>query len=249
MVDNTVDKIKRLGSVTSTGTNNRLDFEDLTHTDYTVAELNDIEIGSKQFDTLEKLFIEGNIRDAVGDNEDPDPDIVEAAKLKARAEVGGYKDSINIADAAVYVSPTMYRNMMRMIGEWSPEVEEAFQILTNPETELSWYDELELYRKVTKASLKPLKYMAFGFRTKEQQGLGIPYFNKMALFPVFKTIATGDMADLYERMTATGKYSESNPIDMVMFNSAVKVGSRAPKDYYANGDTDVTDLNKLTVYK
>jgi len=46
MVDNTVDKIKRLGSVTSTGTNNRLDFEDLIHTDYTVAELNDIEIGS-----------------------------------------------------------------------------------------------------------------------------------------------------------------------------------------------------------
>ena len=126
MVDNTVDKIKRLGSVTSTGTNNRLDFEDLTHTDYTVAELNDIEIGSKQFDMLEQLFIEGNIRDAVGDNENPDPDIVEAAKLKARAEVGGYKDSINIADAAVYVSPTMYRNMMRMIGEWSPEVEEAF---------------------------------------------------------------------------------------------------------------------------
>ena len=126
MVDNTVDKIKRLGSVTSTGTNNRLDFEDLTHTDYTVAELNDIEIGSQQFDTLEKLFIEGNIRDAVGDNENPDPDIVAAAELKARAEVGGYKDSINIADAAVYVSPTMYRNMMRMIGEWSPEVEEAF---------------------------------------------------------------------------------------------------------------------------
>jgi len=137
----------------------------------------------------------------------------------------------------------MYRDMMRMIGEWSPEVEEAFQILINPETELKWQDEIALYRKVMKASLKPLKYMAFGTRFNEIAGIGIPYFNKMALFPLFKTIATGDIKPLYDRMVDT-----TNPIDMVMFNSAVKAGSRAPLDYYTDNDTAINDLSKLTTY-
>ena len=52
----------------------------------------------------------------------------------------------------------------------------------------------------------------------------------MALFPLFKSIATGDIKPLYDRMMQPG-----NELDMVMFNSAVKAGSEAPSDYYTNG--------------
>ena len=68
-----------------------------------------------------------------------------------------------------------------------------------------------------------MKYMAFGTRFNEVPGLGIPYFNKMALFPLFKSVATGDMKKLYDRMTEPG-----NEIDMVLFDSSVKAGSRSP---------------------
>lgn len=262
IIDMSIDKIKRLGALTSTGLNNRLDFGSrFVRPTYNTAELNDYEIASKQYAQLEQSFIDGSIYDFVrvyhGDaaiyNEDgtyksiddlkTDPkynDAVDAATLQARKEVSGYKSGINVADAAVYVSPNMYRDMMRMIGQWSTEVEEAFKILTDPSSSRLWESDPVLYKKVLKTSLKPLKYMAFGQRLSEIAGLGIPYFNKMALFPLFESVATGDMKPLYDRMTG------DNPLDMVMFNSAVKAGSVGAMDYYS-GDT-ISDLNNLVVY-
>lgn len=262
IIDMSIDKIKRLGALTSTGLNNRLDFGSrFVRPTYNTAELNDYEIASKQYAQLEQSFIDGSIYDFVrvyhGDaaiyNEDgtyksiddlkTDPeynDAVDAATLQARKEVSGYKSGINVADAAVYVSPNMYRDMMRMIGQWSTEVEEAFKILTDPSSNRLWESDPVLYKKVLKASLKPLKYMAFGQRLSEIAGLGVPYFNKMALFPLFESVATGDMKPLYDRMTG------DNPLDMVMFNSAVKAGSVGAMDYY-NGD-NIADLNNLVVY-
>lgn len=257
VTDMSIDKIKRLGALTSTGLNNRLDFgTDFIRPTYNVAELKDYEIGSPQFDQLEQLFIKGSIKDALIEMEGLSPEEADAvtyeqalkdypeaaaiAELQAKSEVAGYKKGINVADAAVYVSPVMYRDMMRMIGQWSPEIEEAFNILTDPTKEDLWESDPKLYAKVMKASLKPLKYMAFGNRLDEIPGLAIPYFNKMALFPLFKSIATGDMKPLYDRMTG------DNPLDMVMFNSAVKAGSRGAMNYYKDGS--VSNLNNLVVY-
>lgn len=281
--DISVDKIKRLGALTSTGTNNRLDFEDTLYTTYTVAELNDYEIGDKQYQTIKDLFVRGNVRSLVkqmvgsqalfdeSGREYTIDELIqkypEQAKLaEVRGEQqAGYDSGINVADAAVYVSPEMYRKMMRQIGEWSSEIEEAFNILTDPKTEDIWESDPETYAKMLEISLKPLKYMAFG--TRFENGLNVPYFNKMALFPLFKSIATGDIKALYDRMT-----DKDNPLDMVMFNSAVKAGSKSPIDYYIdvqdvlNQDQTIitaeqmdlienhegrllNDLNKLVVYK
>jgi hypothetical protein len=41
----------------------------------------------------------------------------------------GTKGNINQADAAVYIRPQMYRDIVKMLGEWSDEVEEAFNIM------------------------------------------------------------------------------------------------------------------------
>ena len=114
-----------------------------------------------------------------------------------------------------------------MIGQWGTDVEDAFNILTDPKSSRLWESDPVLYKKVLKLSLKPLKYMAFGQRLSEIPGLGIPYFNKMALFPLFESIASGDMKPLYDRMM-----DPDNPLDMVMFNSAVKAGSVGAMDYY-----------------
>lgn len=253
MVDNSVDKIKRLTALTATGTNNRLDFFNAeVPTEYTVTEFADHEIRSKQWDELEGLFIRGNIKETIQELEGEDawyavkdktvqeiekiyPEAVKIARQAAKNDVAGYKDGINVADAAVYITPKMFQNLMRMQGMWSPEIKRAFEILTNEDTADKWQSDPKLYVQANKVILNALKYMAFG--TRYRDGLGIPYFNKMALFPLFKSIATGDLKLLYDRMTEPG-----NEIDMVLFNSAVKAGSESPQSFYRVAKDSELDL-------
>ena len=244
-VDVSIDKIKRLGSLTSTGLNNRLDFfNDPIRDEYVVAELKDHEIMDKQYYIYEGLFTRGNIKETIQELEGEDawnevkdlsiqeiekiyPESVKIAKQAAKVEVEGYKGGINVADAAVYISPNMTRDLLRMRGVWSPEIKKAFDILTNEDTANLWDSDPKLYAEANKVILNAMKYMAFGTRFNEIPGLGIPYFNKMALFPLFKSIATGDIKALYDRMT-----DPSKPVDMVLFDSAVKAGSRSPMKFY-----------------
>lgn len=244
-VDVSIDKIKRLGSLTSTGLNNRLDFfNDPIRDEYVVAELKDHEIMDKQYYIYEGLFTRGNIKETIQELEGEDawnqvkdlsiqeiekiyPESVKIAKQAAKVEVEGYKEGINVADAAVYISPNMTRDLLRMRGVWSPEIKKAFEILTNEDTANLWDSDPKLYAEANKVILNAMKYMAFGTRFNEISGLGIPYFNKMALFPLFKSIATGDIKALYDRMV-----DPSKPVDMVLFDSAVKAGSRSPMKFY-----------------
>ena len=253
--DMAVDKIKRLGSLTSTGLNNRLDFttNPLDTDEYTVAELKDHEIRDKQYAVLKDLFTRGNIKETIQELEGQDaweevkdlsikeiqqkyPEAVKIAKLAAKREVSGYKSGVNVADAAVYISPRMAENLLRMRGVWSKDIKDAFDILSNPETADKWESDPELYAKANKVVLNAMKYVAFGNRF-DIPGLSIPYFNKMALFPLFKSIATGDIRALYDRMTQPG-----NEIDMVMFNSAVKAGSVNPTKYYRQATDSEIEL-------
>ena len=253
MIDNSVDKIKRLTAQTATGTNNRLDFFNAeVPTEYTVTEFADHEIRSKQWDELEGLFVRGNIKETIQELEGEDawnevkdkttqeiekiyPEAVKIAKQAAKNDVSGYKKGINVADAAVYITPKMFQNLMRMQGMWSPEIKRAFEILTNEDTADKWQSDPKLYSQANKVILNALKYMAFG--TRYRDGLGIPYFNKMALFPLFKSVATGDLKLLYDRMTEPG-----NEIDMVLFNSAVKAGSESPQSFYRVAKDSELDL-------
>lgn len=254
-IDVSVDKIKRLGSLTSTGLNNRLDFfNDPIRDEYTVAELKDHEIMDKQYYIYEGLFTRGNIKETIQELEGEDawnevkdlsiqeiekayPEAVKIARQAAKVEVEGYKEGINVADAAVYISPNMTRDLLRMRGVWSPEIKKAFDILTNEDTADLWDSDPKLYAEANKVVLNAMKYVAFGTRFNEIPGLGIPYFNKMALFPLFKSIATGDIKALYDRMV-----DPTNPVDMVMFDSAVKAGSRSPMKFYREAKDSEIEL-------
>lgn len=253
IIDVSIDKIKRLGSLTSTGLNNRLDFfNDPMRDEYVVTELKDHEIMDKQYHEYEGLFYRANIKETIQEvlgeevwNEIKDlsirdiekqyPEETKIAKQAAKVAVAGYKKGVNVADAAVYISPNMTRDLLRMRGVWNADIKRAFEVLTNPDTADKWESDPKLYAEANKVILNAMKYIAFG--TRFRNGLGIPYFNKMALFPLFKSVATGDIKALYDRMV-----DPNDPIDMAMFDSAVKAGSESPTAYYRKAKDSEIEL-------
>lgn len=253
ITDVSIDKIKRLGSLTSTGLNNRLDFfNDPMRDEYVVTELKDHEIMDKQYHEYEGLFYRANIKETIQEmlgeeawNEVKDlsirdiekqyPEETKIAKQAAKVAVAGYKKGVNVADAAVYISPNMTRDLLRMRGVWNADIKRAFEVLTNPDTADKWESDPKLYAEANKVILNAMKYIAFG--TRFRNGLGIPYFNKMALFPLFKSVATGDIKALYDRMV-----DPNDPIDMAMFDSAVKAGSESPTAYYRKAKDSEIEL-------
>lgn len=253
ITDVSIDKIKRLGSLTSTGLNNRLDFfNDPMRDEYVVTELKDHEIMDKQYHEYEGLFYRANIKETIQEmlgeeawNEVKDlsirdiekqyPEETKIAKQAAKVAVAGYKKGVNVADAAVYISPNMTRDLLRMRGVWNADIKRAFEVLTNPVTADKWESDPKLYAEANKVILNAMKYIAFG--TRFRNGLGIPYFNKMALFPLFKSVATGDIKALYDRMV-----DPNDPIDMAMFDSAVKAGSESPTAYYRKAKDSEIEL-------
>jgi len=55
--------------------------------------------------------------------------LIKLAIKQGEKQADGYKKGINVADAAVYVSPTFYRDLMRMIGEWGDKQEFGYNLM------------------------------------------------------------------------------------------------------------------------
>lgn len=247
------DKIKRLSGLTSTGDNLRTSWEptdDLVgRTSYTVAELRDNYMSSPQSAELEKLFTEAYLTQFLNDdqNEDTKKMLTALAKQKAAADVSAYRnDNINETDATVYISPRMYTDILKMLGEWDSTIAEAFAIM---ESGTEWLSDPVKYSNAIKTLIKPLKMTSFNDIFDTDLHLDIPIYDKMALFPMFKILATGDNLELYNRMTSQGKYANYGHIDMVKMSSAVKVGSRGVGQFYTNSKNDaISDLRTLPIY-
>ena len=184
------------------------------------------------------------------------PEIFALAETLAEEDANAYglngkktKGNINQADAAVYIRPEMYQQIVRRLGEWSTEVEEAFNIL---ESDTDWLSDKKLYAKSLKTLIKALKTTYFGYTYNADLGYNVPVFNKMAMFPMFKALATGDNREIYDRMNAVGKYEGLQPIDQIAFESAVKVGIEGGhnfyKDYTNNSINDMTNIHTTTQY-
>lgn len=154
--------------------------------------------------------------------------------------------SINQSDAAVYIRPAMYRRIMKALGNWSPEIEEAYRIMEGEDE--SWMSDPKQYIKVTAALAQPLKMVYFGDHFRKNTNLNVPIFDKMAMFPLFKALAKGDNRLLYDRMNN----EELGTIDMIAFESAVKVGGTPKFQAYkdSNNETfNIEDLNKPSYNK
>lgn len=262
-----VDKIKRLSSVLSTGTNLRTkwgdtkDQEDRSDSKFQVLQLSDNEIGSTVYDTLYSMFRKSLIKDmfqkefgvtdqqalnAVKDDHaiestlgrlrKKNPDAIKFIEQQAKNSAKPYADGeINQADAAVYIRPEFYKRLMKSLGEWSPEIEEAYNIM---ESDDSWLNDTEKYQKAIKAITQPLKMVYFGDHFDQTLGMNVNTFDKMALFPLFKTFAKADNKYLYDRMNDASK----GYIDMVAFESAIKVGGRKKLSFYKDGKVNLSEL-------
>lgn len=174
-----------------------------------------------------------------------DKDVQERINKSAKDQTAPYNE-INVSDAEVILRPAMYRRLRIAVGEWTfkPDAtgysdEIAYNII---EKDASWMSDPKKYAIVRKLQLKPLKMSFFSNNTIMRAGsnkLVIPVYDKMAMFPMFKYACGSTVGQqLYERMNKPG-----NEIDMIGFNSAVKVGCNA--GMYSPYEEGTTQLDTI----
>lgn len=265
---NPVDKIKRLREVLSTGVTPRIDYEEgnpmADLTEVNVGTLSDNVIVSRQADQIAEyakrsaairllqemhnMTLDEAIR-TYDSSEALPQDVEDAANLIVRNKFNGYlnpKGKVNQTDATVLISPEFYKELVRRVDGWTPQVAKAFDLLNNPNADLE--ADMDTYAEALAVTLKPLKFMYFGDHYDVGAKRDIPIFDKMAMFPVHRIFSTGDMGKVLEVM-------QSRNIHMLAFDSAVKVGQRAKevksriyKDK-TNKEIDMDSLMSMPTHK
>lgn len=265
---NPVDKIKRLREVLSTGVTPRIDYEEgnpmADLTEVNVGTLSDNVIVSRQADQIAEyakrsaairllqemhdMTLDEAIRTYDSSEALPN-DVEDAANLIVRDKFDGYlnpKGKVNQTDATVLISPEFYKELVRRVDGWTPQVAKAFDLLNDPNADLE--ADMDAYAEALAVTLKPLKFMYFGDHYDVGAKRDIPVFDKMAMFPVHRIFSTGDMGKVLEVM-------QSRNIHMLAFDSAVKVGQRAKevksriyKDK-TNKEIDMDSLMSMPTHK
>ena len=265
---NPVDKIKRLREVLSTGVTPRIDYEEgnpmADLTEVNVGTLSDNVIVSRQADRIAEyakrsaairllqemhdMTLDEAIRTYDSSEALPN-DVEDAANLIVRDKFDGYlnpKGKVNQTDATVLISPEFYKELVRRVDGWTPQVAKAFDLLNDPNADLE--ADMDTYAEALAVTLKPLKFMYFGDHYDVDAKRDIPVFDKMAMFPVHRIFSTGDMGKVLEVM-------QSRNIHMLAFDSAVKVGQRAKevksriyKDK-TNKEIDMDSLMSMPTHK
>lgn len=138
------------------------------------------------------------------------------AEYKAYAEKG-----INVADGSAFITDKMCEKLLRSLGLLhNNKVKQLFAMLRDPNSQYTFRQKVDAFTELQEFIVGAQKYSAFGHRNDDQLGsLLIPYYNKMALFPIFPSIAMGDMGKVYNKMINEG-------VDMLLFDSAVKIGNK-----------------------
>jgi len=108
------------------------------------------------------------------------------------------------ADGAAFISPKMTKTLLRMRGKFTGQVKEAFLYLEGKSLEGESINPLRVataYKVVTDALIGTQKYSAYGYRINAStEDIPIHYYDKFALFPLFKFMATGFTSDLLRKM-------------------------------------------------
>lgn len=130
------------------------------------------------------------------------------------------KDPINVADGSAFITDKMCEKLLRSLGLYSNKAKQLFAMLRDPNKQYTFRQKADAFTELQEFIVGAQKYSAFGHRNDERLGsLLIPYYNKMALFPIFPSIAMGDMGKVYNKMVNEG-------VDMLLFDSAVKIGNK-----------------------
>lgn len=130
------------------------------------------------------------------------------------------KDPINVADGSAFITDKMCEKLLRSLGLYSNKAKQLFAMLRDQNKQYTFRQKADAFTELQEFIVGAQKYSAFGHRNDERLGsLLIPYYNKMALFPIFPSIAMGDMGKVYNKMINEG-------VDMLLFDSAVKIGNK-----------------------
>ena len=142
------------------------------------------------------------------------------AEYKAYAEKG-----INVADGSAFITDKMCEKLLRSLGLYINKAKQLFAMLRDPNKQYTFRQKADAFAELQEFIVGAQKYSAFGHRNDDQLGsLLIPYYNKMALFPIFPSIAMGDMGKVYNKMINEG-------VDMLLFDSAVKIGNKHNSEF------------------
>lgn len=142
------------------------------------------------------------------------------AEYKAYAEKG-----INVADGSAFITDRMCEKLLRSLGLYNNKAKQLFAMLRDPDNQYTFRQKVDAFAELQEFIVGAQKYSAFGHRNDERLGsLLIPYYNKMALFPIFPSIAMGDMGKVYNKMINEG-------VDMLLFDSAVKIGNKHNSEF------------------
>lgn len=142
------------------------------------------------------------------------------AEYKAYAEKG-----INVADGSAFITDKMCEKLLRSLGLYNNKAKQLFAMLRDPDKQYTFRQKADAFAELQEFIVGAQKYSAFGHRNDDQLGsLLIPYYNKMALFPIFPSIAMGDMGNVYNKMINEG-------VDMLLFDSAVKIGNKHNSEF------------------
>ena len=195
-------------------------------------ELNDKVYGKNKptLKELEKEFVDNGVGSIY--------DVAVARGKKVAQPLSG---GINVADGAAYITPEMTKTLLRMRGRYTSKVAKAFDYLegkgrTEDGKRINPLYDQTAYQIIFDALLGAQKYSAYGYRIDSStQDIPVHYYNKFALFPIFPQIATGFTANVLKKMQEDG-------VDMLMLDSAVKIGSQDAQEF--NQDT-INDKEKL----
>lgn len=171
--------------------------------------------------------------------------IIAVIKKKAKSVIDSYRlskdeklDGIDVADGGAYITDEMCEALLRMVGSWSSDIEEAFKILRSGNI-YTVRTKLNAYNKIVTTVIGTQKYTAFGRRRDPKTGIMITYYDKYALFPIFESIAYGRTANIFHAMKKQG-------VDQLKINSAIKVGSQGSQpikwDDYSSVEGDEKPL-------
>lgn len=185
------------------------------------------QIRTDEIEKVDVLSLEDAIKELTADE-------LAVAEARAKQASDSYESGIDVADGAAYITDTMCEMLLREIGAYSKSVQNAFKILRDKSSD-DILKKATAYQKVITTVIGTQKYTAFGRRVDPNTGLLTVYYNKYALFPLFECMVTGKMSNIYHAML-------DQNVDMLMIQSAVKVGSQGAKkidfDKYAKSDWD-----------
>lgn len=252
------DYVKRLSVLTSSGEKMReIIPNEFDHSGYNSTIVATQNVSSLMYNQL------GKVQTELIRRKYPEYTDEQIAKIVKRNLVG-YK-KINASDGAVLISAEFSREIEVRRGNWSPEMEEAYNLLES-DKELSDEEEQKLLNVV----LQSKKYVSYDRLKKSTNSATtfIPTYDKMSLATMFRRYSKGTyMEGILDRMELKGDYapngkynptSKANPngllekIHELKFDSAVKVGvtqkgNLLDIDDKTNEVTGVSDLSKLLV--